>query len=111
MSQKEINENIDNTKANNQKQESKQSSTTTKEKSKKSKIRMIAVIIFIVLFAMVSYIQVRGSYLEYQELGQKYVEVFNTNLIYRYSIMGINFIVLFSAIYFTNRGITKFYNN
>ncbi len=68
---------------------------------------MIAVIIFIVLFAMVSYIQVRGSYLEYQELGQKYVEVFNTNLIYRYSIMGINFIVLFSAIYFTNRGIKK----
>ena len=32
MSQKEINENIDNTKANNQKQESKQSSTTTKRK-------------------------------------------------------------------------------
>ena len=107
MSQKEINENIENTKANNQKQESKQSSTTTKEKSKKSKIRMIAVIIFIVLFAMVSYIQVRGSYLEYQELGQKYVEVFNTNLIYRYSIMGINFILLFFAIYFTNRGIKK----
>lgn len=107
MSQKEINENINNTKANNQQPKTEQSSTMTKEKNKKSKARMIAVIVFIILFAIVSYIQVRGSYLEYQELGQKYVEIFNTNLIYRYSIMGINFIVLFFAIYFTNRGIKK----
>lgn len=107
MSQKEVNENINNTKANNQQSKTEQSSTMTKEKNKKSKARMIAVIVFIILFAIVSYIQVRGSYLEYQELGQKYVEIFNTNLIYRYSIMGINFILLFFAIYFTNRGIKK----
>ncbi len=105
MSQNEKKENIDNTKVKNQ--ENIQSSTTTKEKSKKSKFRMIAVIIFIILFAMISYVQIRGSYLEYQELGQKYVEVFNTNLIYRYSIMAINFILLFFMIYFTNRGIKK----
>ena len=107
VSQKEVNENKNNTKANNQQPKTEQSSTMTKEKNKKSKARMIAVIVFIIIFAIVSYIQVRGSYLEYQELGQKYVEIFNTNLIYRYSIMGINFILLFFAIYFTNRGIKK----
>ena len=74
---------------------------------KKSKIRMILVLVFIAVFAIVSYIQVRGSYLEYLELGENYVQVFWTNLIYRYAIMAINFVVLFFMIYMTNRGIKK----
>ena len=74
---------------------------------KKSKIRMILVIVFIAIFAIVSYIQVRGSYLEYLELGENYLDVFYTNLIYRYAIMAINFVILFFAIFMTNRGIKK----
>ena len=84
-------------------------STQTKEKNNftKSKIRMILVIAFIVLFLITTYIQTRGSYLEYKELGENYVQVFWTNMIYRYSIMLINFVVLFFLIYMTNRGIKK----
>ena len=74
---------------------------------KKSKVRMILVILFILVFAITSYIQVRGSYLEYLELGENYLEVFYTNLIYRYAIMAINFVFLFFVIYMTNRGIKK----
>lgn len=76
-------------------------------KHKKSKLRMVLVILFLLIFAGVSYVQLRGSYLEYLELGSQYVDVFKTNLIYRYSIMAINFVFLYTAIYFTNRGIKK----
>ena len=75
--------------------------------NKKSKIRMILVIAFILIFAIMSYIQVRGSYLEYLELGENYLDVFYTNLIYRYALMAINFVILFFVIYMTNRGIKK----
>ena len=74
---------------------------------KKSKIRMILVILFILIFAITSYIQIRGSYLEYLELGENYLDVFYTNLIYQYVIMAINFVLLFFVIYLTNRGIKK----
>ena len=86
----------------------KDENVNTEEKpKKKSKIRMILVIAFIILFAIVTYIQARGSYLEYLELGENYVQVFWTNIIYRYVLMAINFVVLFFVIYMTNRGIKK----
>ena len=82
--------------------------TATKEnKKKKNKSRMLIVIAFLILFVAVSYVQLRGSYLEYLELGQEYVQIFYTNLAYRYAIMGINFVFLYIVIYFTNRGIKK----
>ena len=76
-------------------------------KKKKNKTRMLIVILFILVFVAVSYIQLRASYLEYMELGQQYISVFYTNLTYKYAIMGINFVVLYFIIYFTNRGIKK----
>ena len=77
------------------------------KKKKNSKTRMILVIIFLLLFAIVSYVELRGSYLEYLELGENYTNIFYTNLTYKYSIMAINFIVLYFIIYLTNRGIKK----
>ncbi len=77
------------------------------KKTKKSKLRMILVILFLLIFATVSYVQLRGSYLEYLELGEQYVNVFKTNLIYKYLIMAINFVFLYVVIYFTNKGIKK----
>lgn len=81
--------------------------TRNRNKKEKSKIRMILVIAFLFLFAIFSYIQLRGSFLEYQELGEQYLTIFYTNIMYRYSIMAINFIILYFIIYFTNRGIKK----
>lgn len=96
----------------NQKQETIKDTTSTKEtknKNKKdsSKSRMFLVLLFLIIFAAVSYVGLRGSYLEYLELGQKYTSVFYTNIIYKYAIMGINFVLLYVIIYLTNRGIKK----
>ena len=79
----------------------------TKTKTSKSKTRMILVILFLAVFLGISYIQIRGSYLEYLELGEKYLNVFYTNTIYHYGIMALNFVVLYIIMYFTNKGIKK----
>ncbi len=81
--------------------------TRKRNKKEKSKTRMILVILFLMVFAGISYIQLRGSYLEYQELGEQYIHIFYTNMIYKYVIMAINFVVLYFIIYLTNRGIKK----
>lgn len=81
--------------------------TRKKSENQKSKLRMVLVILFVLLFAGISYIQLRGSYLEYLELGEKYTSIFYTNIMYRYIIMGVNFVFLYFVIYFTNRGIKK----
>ena len=79
-----------------------------KENTKnKSKLRMIIVLAFLALFTMVTYVVLKGSYLEYKELGEQYINVFWTNLNYKYGLMLINFIVLYFVMYFTNRGIKK----
>ena len=72
-----------------------------------SKTRMLLVLLFLVIFAIVSYVGLRGSYLEYLELGQQYTNVFYTNIIFKYSIMAVNFVLLYFVIYLTNRGIKK----
>ena len=81
----------------------------TKERNKKknNKTRMMLVLLFLAIFAVISYIQLRGSYLEYQELGEQYIQIFYTNLIYKYTIMAVNFVVLYLIIYMTNKGIKK----
>lgn len=81
--------------------------TGMRNKKKKSKTRMLLVIAFLAIFAIISYIGLRGSYLEYKELGEQYINIFKTNLTYQYSIMAINFVILYFIIYMTNRGIKK----
>lgn len=96
----------------NQKQETIMDTANTKEtrnrnKKEKNKTRMILVILFIILFASSSYVQLRGNYLEYKELGEQYIDIFYTNIMYRYAIMAINFVILYFVMYFTNKGIKK----
>jgi len=71
------------------------------------KTRAILVIAFIALYVLITYITLRGQYLEFVELGEQYVEKFLTDIKYKYSIMGISFIFLSIILYFTNRGIRK----
>lgn len=72
-----------------------------------SKIRAIGVIAFIIIYALITYISLRGQYLEYQELGEQYVQVFFTNIKYKYSIMGVSFVILSIIIFLTNIGIKR----
>ena len=74
---------------------------------KNKKIRMLLVILFVIIFAGASYIFLRGSYLEYKELGEVYVQEFKTNCQLKYTMMAIVFVVLYLMIYITNRGIKK----
>lgn len=71
------------------------------------KTKTIFVIVFIALYLLITYISLRGQYLEYIELGEQYVEKFLTDIKYKYSIMGISFAILSVILYFTNRGIKK----
>lgn len=71
------------------------------------KMRAIIVIIFIAIYALGTYVLLRGQYLEYVELGEQYVEKFFTDIKYKYSIMGITFVLLSIILYFTNKGIKK----
>ena len=76
-------------------------------KNKDNKTRNIIVTLFILVFAMITFINLRGTYLQYKELGENYIQAFFTNLSYKYIIFGVNFIVLYILIYFTNRGMKK----
>ena len=89
------------------KKDNTQKKTNSKRTKLKSKSRMLLVLAFIIIFAIITYVFLRGSYLEYKELGESYVQEFFTNLKFQYSIMAINFIVLYFIIYMTNRGIKK----
>ena len=71
------------------------------------KTRAILVIAFIAIYLLITYISLRGQYLEYVELGEQYVQKFITDMKYKYSIMGISFVFLSIILYFTNRGIKK----
>ena len=74
---------------------------------KNKNLKVILVIVFILIFTLTTFVSIRGNYLEYKELGENYLQVFYTNLAYKYIIMVINFVLLFIIIYFTNRGIKK----
>ena len=65
------------------------------------KARALTVIGFIAIYILITYIHLRGQYLECLELGTQYVETFITNLKYKYSIMGISFIIVSIIIFLT----------
>ena len=71
------------------------------------KTRAVLVIAFIALYVLITYISLRGQYLEFVELGEQYVEKFIVDLKYKYSIMGISFVILSVILYITNIGIKR----
>ena len=77
------------------------------EKKKLNKIKNILVIAFIAIYLICTYFTLRGEYLECLELGEQYVQNFWTNIKYKYSIMGISFVVISICMFITNIGIKK----
>jgi len=70
---------------------------------KKSKLRAIIVVSFLVLFSIITYISFRADYLEILEIGIEYENIFWQNVKSKYSIIGINFVIVFLSIYVTNK--------
>ena len=77
------------------------------EKKKIFTIRRLIVVIFLVLFAIGAYVSYRGSFLEFKELGENYLETFLTKQKYQYNVMIFNFIFIFLIMYFSGRRIKK----
>lgn len=70
-------------------------------------LRTIFVILFILILIITAYINIRGSYLEYKELGDNYISIFKTKYLYKYITMAVNFVLIFLIMYFAARGIKK----
>ncbi|MBR6034227.1 MAG: UPF0182 family protein [Clostridia bacterium] len=79
----------------------------TQKTNKKYKTRAIIVLIFIVAFAIFSFANYRSEYLQIKEIGEEYISVFKKNITFKYTIVGVNFLIWFSAIYVTNKIIKK----
>ena len=73
----------------------------------KVNIKRLIVIVFLIVVAIITTINIRGSYLQYKELGENYIPIFETKLKYNCIIFGINFVAIFLITYFTTRGIKK----
>ncbi len=80
-----------------------------------NRIKNISVIVFILLYILITYISLRGQYLECEELGGQYIQNFWINTKYKYSIMGISFLVIGIVMLLTNigikRGLKPFFEN
>lgn len=77
------------------------------EKKKILTLRRIIVTVFLIVCAVIAYINFRGSYLEYKELGENYLQTFLTKEKYYYRVLIINFILVYIIMYFSGRKIKK----
>lgn len=77
------------------------------EKKKILTVRRMAVIAFIIIFVISTYINFRGSYLEYKELGENHLKTFLTREKIQCIVMGVNFIIIYILMYFRGRKIKK----
>lgn len=73
----------------------------------KKNIKSVIIWIFVLFFTIVAFVDIRGSFLEYKELGEQYISIFKIKYIYKYSIEIINFIIIYFIMYFCGRGIKK----
>ena len=99
------------------KEENKVEKNIAKEEEKKtqakaSKIKhtrkRTIIVLAILIIALISlYVYVRGSYLEFEAIGENYIPVFWRNLAYSLLTFTVNFIFLYSVFYFTNRTLKK----
>lgn len=73
----------------------------------KTRKRTIVVLIVLLIAFIITYIFMRGSYLEVKEIGENYLPAFWKNTIYNLIAFIINFTFLYFALYFTNKTIRK----
>lgn len=78
-----------------------------KEIIKNKNSRVVLVILFLIIFILSTMIIEKGTYLEYKELGEKYIQNYKINIMYKYIAKAVSFVLIYILIYFTNRGIKK----
>lgn len=103
----EENRNLENEEKSIIKEETKSQSENTNKKTKRIKTRTYIVLAVLAIFILGSLITYRADYIEAEEIGQEYVETFMQNVKYKTNIGIINFLVVFIAVYITNKFIKK----
>lgn len=82
---------------------------------KKSKKRIFIVLLFVTIIAIALTIMFRSAYLEKLEIGEQYISVFWTNFQYKTISLVTTFVLIFAAIYSTNKriysGLKDFYED
>ena len=78
---------------------------TNVNKDKKHKKRISIVIVFLIISLIIAYIIFRGSYLEMKEIGENYVSIYWQNMRYTFFTLVINFGIIYSMVFFTNKRI------
>lgn len=79
----------------------------TKTKKGNKHIRRNIVILTSVIAIIVGYIYARGNYLEIKEIGENYLSIYRTDMIYTIITFVINFVVLYFTFYLTNKTLRK----
>ena len=81
---------------------------------KKIRKREIFVILFFILFAIYSFINIRGEYLQILGIGEQYLDIFKHNLKQKTYVFLISFAIIYILSYittaFVKRGLKKFFN-
>ena len=65
--------------------------------------RILIVLAAIVVFALMMFINLKGEYLKYAEIGEKFVSVFEAKVKNEYNVFCISFILIFISIFITNK--------
>ena len=83
------------------------SQNTKTVKTKKTKKRNFVVILFFIIIALSLFIMFKGAYLEKLEIGEQYVSVFWKNFQYKTISLITTFVLIFLAVYITNKRISS----
>ena len=78
-----------------------------KEKVMKVISRRVIVTLFLIIYALIIVISTRSEYLQYKEIGEQYVSIFEKNMKAKYIVFGASFFVSYFIIYFSNKGVRK----
>lgn len=78
-----------------------------KEKVKKIVSRRLIVIFFLIVYALIFLISTRSEYLQYKEIGQQYVSIFEKNIKTKYLFFFVSFIIAYIIIFISNKMVRK----
>ena len=69
---------------------------------KKNKFKIVITLLFILVITIGFAISYRAAYLQTLEIGENYLDIFYTNIKFKYQVMGFNFILLFVILFIQN---------
>lgn len=78
-----------------------------KEKVKKILSRRLIVIFFLIVYALIILISARSEYLQYKEIGEQYVSIFEKNIKTKYLVFGVSFVISYITIFISNKMVRR----